>query len=278
MDTPSHELSQSTCANCGASLHGPYCAECGQEHLEREPTFRQVFADAWDEVVKIDGRVLATLSLLFRKPGQLTLEFFGGRRIRFVTPVKLYLTCSGVYFVVTNFADIRARINSGGAIHTSSTSAATDKLLKSIVQQGTGIFFGHLSTIYIFMVPLTALATALLFRGRRKGLMFHMVFVLYCWSGLFLAQAILSLAHFPANFIQVLLLVSVPYMIFALRRAFDASWLEASIKSALFSVSAALLSITVLIGIMVSIAIQRRTELDPTLVLPGRHTTTTRTP
>jgi hypothetical protein len=45
---------------------------------------------------------------LVRRPGQLTLEFLEGRRARYISPLRLYLMCSLVYFVVAAAApDVR---------------------------------------------------------------------------------------------------------------------------------------------------------------------------
>ncbi len=41
-----------------------------------------------------------TLKLLFTRPGRLTREYLDGRRRRYVLPLRLYLTCSFLFFLV----------------------------------------------------------------------------------------------------------------------------------------------------------------------------------
>lgn len=80
----------SACLNCGTTLTGAYCAECGQPRVDLVvPTWnvlREAFADATD----IDGRLLRTARALL-SPGKLTLEFLRGRRVPYVGPLKLFL-------------------------------------------------------------------------------------------------------------------------------------------------------------------------------------------
>lgn len=78
-----------TCSNCGTPLHGKYCYECGQsiEGLVRH--FGSVMGDVMDSVLNIDARIVHTLLPLFFRPGKLTMDYFAGKRARYVTPFRL---------------------------------------------------------------------------------------------------------------------------------------------------------------------------------------------
>jgi hypothetical protein len=89
------------CENCGAVLGGPFCAQCGQRAIPPHPTVRELAGDAWNELVGWDGKFLRTVRLLVLRPGELTRSAIEGRRARFITPVRLYLICSVLYFVVS---------------------------------------------------------------------------------------------------------------------------------------------------------------------------------
>ena len=94
-----------SCRNCDAAMHGPYCAWCGQRVVDADPTTRELAHDAAQEVLNVDGKILSTLRLLFTRPGFLTVEHLRGRRARYVAPIRLYLTCSVLYFLVEAVAD-----------------------------------------------------------------------------------------------------------------------------------------------------------------------------
>ncbi|MDQ3804914.1 MAG: DUF3667 domain-containing protein [Acidobacteriota bacterium] len=51
------------------------------------------------EVTDLDSKVFATFKALLLRPGLLTTEYLAGRRGRYLSPVKLYLIVSAVYFL-----------------------------------------------------------------------------------------------------------------------------------------------------------------------------------
>jgi hypothetical protein len=102
------ELSEPPCLNCGAPITGPFCARCGQRDVPPYPSVRELAIDAVTEFSGWDGRLASTLRALIRRPGFLTHEFLEGRRIRYISPLRLYLVASLVYFVVAAAApDVR---------------------------------------------------------------------------------------------------------------------------------------------------------------------------
>ena len=88
------------CLNCGAALDGRFCPACGQRDVPPYPSVRELALDAVTEFSGWDGRLSATLRNLVRRPGQLTLEFLEGRRARYVSPLRLYLSTSVAYFLL----------------------------------------------------------------------------------------------------------------------------------------------------------------------------------
>lgn len=102
------ESTASACLNCGASLTGSYCAACGQRDIPPYPSVRELVVDAAAEFSGWDGRLATTLRDLVRHPGRLTHEFLEGRRVRYISPIRLYLVASLVYFLLEASApDVR---------------------------------------------------------------------------------------------------------------------------------------------------------------------------
>ena len=88
------------CANCGAPLHGTFCYACGQSVHSMIRPLHGIASDVLDMVFNIDGRVLHTLPPLFARPGCITLEYFAGRRTRYVAPFRLmFWLCVLAFFV-----------------------------------------------------------------------------------------------------------------------------------------------------------------------------------
>jgi hypothetical protein len=87
------------CLNCSAPLHGSFCSQCGQRAVPAYPTVRELAGDAIGELWGWDGRFVNTIRTLFRHPGKLTKEWLEGRRASFVSPLRLYLSASLLYFI-----------------------------------------------------------------------------------------------------------------------------------------------------------------------------------
>lgn len=89
-----------SCLNCGVALSGAFCGVCGQRSVPPNPTISDLAGDAWHELSGYDGRVAETFRGLLR-PGRLTIEYLQGRRARYLSPIRLYLIVSVLYFVVS---------------------------------------------------------------------------------------------------------------------------------------------------------------------------------
>ncbi|HZV24393.1 MAG TPA: DUF3667 domain-containing protein [Luteimonas sp.] len=129
------------CQNCGAPLLGPHCYRCGQPVTGLVRHFTSVVGDFFDTVLNIDARVFRTLWPLFAKPGYLSCEYFAGRRVRYVSPVRLFVFLSIVTFFV---ARLTLSISGNpinldddtiaGATTVSQVEALRDKALAKIAQ------------------------------------------------------------------------------------------------------------------------------------------------
>jgi len=95
------------CANCGAPMHGPYCYACGQPEKGLIRQLTSVMSDVLDTVFNIDSRVFRSLFPLYFRPGFLTVEYFAGRRVRYVTPFRLFFfLCLLAIFAIQIALDI----------------------------------------------------------------------------------------------------------------------------------------------------------------------------
>jgi hypothetical protein len=85
-------------------MQGEFCHHCGQSiHSVLKPVHHMV-EDTLDMVLHVDGRILHTLPPLLLKPGFLTLEYFAGRRVRYIAPFRLMFVLCLLAFAVCHFA------------------------------------------------------------------------------------------------------------------------------------------------------------------------------
>jgi hypothetical protein len=97
------------CQNCGEVLLGEHCYACGQPTKGLVRHFSSIIGDFMDSVFELDSRILRTLGPLLFKPGHLSEEYFAGRRVRYVSPVRLFVFLSIVAFFAAQLSfDISA--------------------------------------------------------------------------------------------------------------------------------------------------------------------------
>jgi len=92
------------CENCGAELLGAHCYACGQPTKGLVRHFGSILGDFADTVFNVDGRIFRSLQPLLFKPGYLSLEYFAGRRVRYVSPVRLFVFICLLAFLVTRLS------------------------------------------------------------------------------------------------------------------------------------------------------------------------------
>ncbi len=113
MDSPARR-----CENCGSPLYGEHCFQCGQPTKGLVRHFSSILGDFFDTVLNIDSRVVRTIGPLLVRPGYLSLEYFAGRRVRYVTPMRLFLFMSLVAFfavqLAVDFGDDGGKPGDGG--------------------------------------------------------------------------------------------------------------------------------------------------------------------
>lgn len=89
----------SECPNCGTGYRGHYCPHCGQDAHIGVPTVRKYLHELAEKYFGIEGRLPLTLRQLFLHPGAMTRDYLEGRRQRYVSPLRLYLAISVLFFV-----------------------------------------------------------------------------------------------------------------------------------------------------------------------------------
>lgn len=118
-----HAEAHGPCANCGKTVSGNYCAECGQPtHVHR--TLAHMVEEFLHGLLHFDTRAWRTLPMLVFRPGTLTRDYIHGKRARFISPLAIYLLTVFTMFVVFSFAG-GSKIGVDEEIHTEVSAAGT---------------------------------------------------------------------------------------------------------------------------------------------------------
>lgn len=101
-DEPRRQGHGGPCLNCGATVTGAYCSNCGQKaHLHR--SVLHAIEEFLHGITHFDSKLWNTLPLLCFRPGKLTREYIHGKRARYVAPVALFLLTVFSMFLVFGF-------------------------------------------------------------------------------------------------------------------------------------------------------------------------------
>ena len=94
------------CKNCGTATQGNYCQQCGQATHLHVPSAREFLHEFVAHYVALEGKLWKTLALLIARPGMLTCEYIQGRRVRYLEPLRVYLTFSIIFFALFKLSGV----------------------------------------------------------------------------------------------------------------------------------------------------------------------------
>jgi hypothetical protein len=77
-----------------------YCGQCGEKRIgEHDLSIRHYAAEMLEIITHLDSKILRATWELVLHPGALSAYHFSGRRVRYVTPLRLFVVLSVVYFL-----------------------------------------------------------------------------------------------------------------------------------------------------------------------------------
>ena len=276
---------QSACLNCAAPMSGPFCSRCGQRAIPPHPSLGELAGDAFGELSGWDGKLVETLRLLITRPGKLTKRFLVGQRARFVSPVRLYLGCSLVYFLVASAAP-NLRPGNQAAVSVAGmnigvwasdkradqlTPAGRDSLSTAIDSASFWIrpilrrafddpdrfrrsMLESMPRVLFALLPVFGLIVALFYRRRHYPE--HLYFALHLHAFVFLALALGEAAKFTrsltvATYIGVVsTIVMLGYAALALRHVYGGGFTATVLKALGIFVVYSVVSIPALYGLV----------------------------
>jgi uncharacterized membrane protein len=256
--TNQHDEETGNCHNCGAAVTYHYCALCGQETRLHVPSAGEFIHEFVGHYVALEGRLWTTLHKLLFRPGFLTAEYIAGRRVRYVEPLRVYLTFSVLFFFVLKLAgtpvgkveDISAaekdaaqaqvsRLENVPLIsgHTSSvlvskinTFAARPETEQSKIL--TAAFFAYVPYAMFVLMPVFALYLKLLYLGSGRRYGEHLLFALHTNGFAFALFSLVFLTSFIdlglVDFCMALWLIL--YLPMAMQRVYGGTRLSTALR------------------------------------------------
>jgi Protein of unknown function (DUF3667) len=263
---------ESRCLNCGEPLHGRYCAECGQPAGHVHPTVHELLHELAHEFLHVDGKILQSVRLLFTRPGLLTKECVEGRRARHVSPLRLYLTFSVLFFAVTAYVGIpptliedanRGTVIQIGGIKISSKTEFARLSHEEITELVTHAEHEWPPRLMFLLVPVCGVLVMLVTRRSGRHYPEHLWFALHGHAAYFGVAALiapLALLH-DARVTSAVSIAGfafvIGYVIVAFRTAYGGGWGRAVMRTiSVLSIYTILIS-AALIAVFLAVLVAR---------------------
>ena len=242
------------CANCDAALSGAFCAACGQKAGALNPSLGEFLHELSQELLNVDGKTVQSIRLLLTRPGFLSREHFAGRRARYVSPIRLYLVFSVLYFAVAAFAPTtNVRVGFTPDPKDTPEEARMGRERAEAAQHGVNEAITHWAPRAMFLlVPAFASLVAIAARTSARSYPQHLYFALHVHAVWFFAAAISAFGRTvaPASVSPVISLAAAAYAIVYFVVAFRAA-LGSTISGAIARTAA--ISVTYAIVVLVSL-------------------------
>ena len=245
---------KNNCKNCDSLLFGQYCSTCGQ-NKEQHVSFSDIKKDFLDEAFDYDARIFKTLKYLFTKPGFLTMQYWSGRRVKFLQPIRLYILASVFYYFINSLIK---STQPHFIIANKLASKIIDPKYYNTIEESI-LSYGQEIELLLF-TPLTGAVLMILYEEKNRPFLHHMIASVHLSSFIFIFLTILnifSIIFYTINpMINIFYLVIPIYCIIMLRYIYNDSLLKSIFKTFLIFISVVMRNILIFgIGYIITILI-----------------------
>jgi hypothetical protein len=206
-------------------------------------TLHEFVHELTHETLHVDGRIFQSVRRLVTSPGFLTREYLEGRRARWISPIRLYLVFSVVYFGLSAFTGLRVGFyeseKQGGwnfsirrAPQLEDDRNAEDEAKKlgfeSVAELREAVnhaILAWIPRVMFVLLPLFAWLVALAYRRVDPNYLHHLIFSVHVHAAWFAAGAAAKLVGIAARPIgqaleQIVLVFGTIYVVLAFRRVY----------------------------------------------------------
>lgn len=203
----------------------------------------------------MDGKIFRSVWSLLVKPGRLTAEYWDGRVVSWIRPLRLFLIAAALHLLVahSSIGPMNFRLvvseNASGERHISygqNVSAIALKpgyrpLPEAASERLLSGFRKSYSSIRYSAVIGFALLGWLVYRTKQSFLVNHLVLALHYYAFLYVLS---SISSWNIELTKVSILLGILYLLLLLRRVYKENWWRTVVKTALLWTGAVVIEFT----------------------------------
>lgn len=220
------------CPNCSTPLSRRYCPQCGQKIGDINPTIHDLLHDVAHEFLHVDSKIFRTVKLLLLKPGFLTREYVSGRRVRYVSPIRVYLVFSVIYFAAAALIERPVfRSDENVEVGALGTALGLEHMSPEEANRLMADVQAHwIPRVMFVLVPVSALLVQLVTRHTGRNYPQHLSFALHIHAAFFaLLTATIVLELLSVEWLSAAVSLSrtallAIYTVVAFRQAYGGAW------------------------------------------------------
>lgn len=274
---------ETNCLNCGAEVTGKFCSQCGQENLETKERFLPMVGHFISDYLHFDSKFFRSFVPLFLKPGFLTQQYWDGKRVLYIHPLRIFffvtvvfVVCAGVFYKKYN-TELKksfhedptlAKLDSVYRDAPDTTRVFVNKSMGTLtvkdihkertqdvrrlnkLKSGLDDVFKSLKYVAFLLLPIYALIFKLLYIRRKSYYVDHLIYSMHIQV---FAYTILTIAFFLPlllnSSLRVMMNIAMAmiliYIAISLRYLYQQAWWKTILKS-LISVFAIFFSTAVI--------------------------------
>lgn len=257
--------SETTCLNCGTDVAQKFCPQCGQENLETLEKFSHLVGHFISDYFHFDSKFFRSLVPLFTRPGFLTKEYWQGRRVHYIHPLRMFFFITIIFMISTTVfykkfgsqmkgkiikdnsefavADtINMKLTDEQKLELMKENKVKDERMKGKFAKGFDDFFKIIKYATFFLLPVYALVFKILYRRRRAFYVDHLVYAMHLQSFAYILLGVILLLPFviPGSFdflLPIIMFTLFIYIAISLHFLYKQVWWKTFIKSVLATYS-----------------------------------------
>ncbi len=179
LNMQSSELKSSVCPQCRTSMAAEFdfCSYCGQKRIKTNESVTGLVNSFLGDYFAFDSKLMSSIKPLIGRPGFLTTEYIESKRVHYISPLRLYIFISILFFLILNWG-------SGDSVPGNAGES------KDVWDD---FFNNYMPKIFFFLVPLFAGLLKLMFRKTGVRYVFQLVGALHFHAFVFLVLSLFML-------------------------------------------------------------------------------------